>query len=144
LKVLRHYADFLGLPGDRYLLVLVEHWPTGSLSAPVVTVHTAPPVLHDDTGLVPQIQQIQPRVEQAPARTAASRLVDVRGLPLASSLGHTASTTSNDDSQTTAQVPRIDRTGPLHAHRSHVQRAVVAVRRCGRARRLGKLGAGHG
>jgi transcriptional regulator with XRE-family HTH domain len=127
LKVLRHYADFLGLPGDRYLLVLVEHWPTGSLNAPVVTVHTAPPVLHDDTGLVPpvqQIQQIQPRVDQASVR-AASHLVDIRGLPLASSVGLNASTAStvssasiassasSDDTHTTAQVPRIDRTGPL-------------------------------
>lgn len=28
LKTVRRYADFLGLPGDRYALALLEHWPT--------------------------------------------------------------------------------------------------------------------
>jgi len=27
LKALRRYADFLDLPGERYVLVMVEHWP---------------------------------------------------------------------------------------------------------------------
>jgi transcriptional regulator with XRE-family HTH domain len=28
LKTVRRYADFLGLPGDRFALAILEHWPT--------------------------------------------------------------------------------------------------------------------
>src|SRR5487761_969023 len=62
LKTVRRYADFLGLPGDRYALALLEHWPTKAglpTSSPVAptaavqglgdavpdggTAHTGPP-----------------------------------------------------------------------------------------------------
>ncbi|MHB8220193.1 MAG: helix-turn-helix domain-containing protein [Acidimicrobiales bacterium] len=51
LRTLRRYADFLGLPGDRYVLVLVEHWPPPPTPPPqIVALHTGPPA----TGMVPE------------------------------------------------------------------------------------------
>jgi hypothetical protein len=32
LQALRHYADFLGLPGDRYALLLIDLWPSASVN----------------------------------------------------------------------------------------------------------------
>ena len=47
LKTVRAYADFLGLPGDRYALALLEHWPTkgapgGSGTNPTATTPVIP------------------------------------------------------------------------------------------------------
>jgi hypothetical protein len=47
LKTVRAYADFLGLPGDRYALALLEHWPTkgapgGSGTSPTATIPAVP------------------------------------------------------------------------------------------------------
>lgn len=61
LRTLRRYADHLGLPGDRFVLVAVEHWPTtaGQPTAivavpPAAGVAAAGPVArHVDTGVVP-------------------------------------------------------------------------------------------
>jgi hypothetical protein len=36
LKTLRRYADFLGLPGDRYVIALVDYWPAQSTQAPPI------------------------------------------------------------------------------------------------------------
>jgi hypothetical protein len=41
LRTLRRYADFLGLPGDRYVLALVDHWPAPA--APPAAAVPAPP-----------------------------------------------------------------------------------------------------
>ncbi|MDA8355886.1 MAG: helix-turn-helix domain-containing protein [Actinomycetota bacterium] len=41
LRTLRHYADHLGLPGDRYVLILVDHWPAPPSPQPqIVALHT--------------------------------------------------------------------------------------------------------
>ena len=42
LKTLRRYADFLGLPGDRFVLAMVDHWPSPSAAPPVVPVPSPP------------------------------------------------------------------------------------------------------
>ncbi len=39
LKILRRYADFVGLPGDRYALILIDHWPADG--SPIVPVGAA-------------------------------------------------------------------------------------------------------
>ena len=36
LRTLRRYADFLGLPGDQYVLVLVDNWPSPSGPPPQI------------------------------------------------------------------------------------------------------------
>jgi Helix-turn-helix domain len=133
LKALRHYADFLGLPGDTYMLVLVEHWPTGALASPVVSVHTAPAVhagppvpsapplqaepaaRTQSTGAVPPATAGAPRTSSWPVGTSPeSQLVDEWGRPLTGSSPQTAGSATDVDAVfTTAQVPRIDNTGPL-------------------------------
>jgi transcriptional regulator with XRE-family HTH domain len=51
LKTVRRYADFLGLPGDRFALAILERWPTaarpalGALGAPADPQFTDPPTL---------------------------------------------------------------------------------------------------
>ncbi len=39
LKALGSYASFLGLPGDQFVVTLVEHWPVAPYTLPVVVVH---------------------------------------------------------------------------------------------------------
>jgi Helix-turn-helix domain len=43
LRTVRRYADFLGLPGDRYALALLEHWPPASGHTPTWSPSTPPP-----------------------------------------------------------------------------------------------------
>lgn len=38
LQTLRRYADFLGLPGDRFVLAVVDHWPLPSATPTVAAV----------------------------------------------------------------------------------------------------------
>jgi cytoskeletal protein RodZ len=113
LKVLRRYADFLGLPGDQYVLVLVDHWPTSALSSPVVSVHTVSPVRPDDTGVVPSVHRAElPETGWVPLTVSESHLVDHEGHPTGSS-SLTAQVPAVGPAYTTAQVPRIDNTGPI-------------------------------
>ncbi|MGO9456379.1 MAG: helix-turn-helix domain-containing protein [Acidimicrobiales bacterium] len=42
LQTLRRYADFLGLPGDRFVLAVVDHWPSPTAAPPVVPVAPRP------------------------------------------------------------------------------------------------------
>lgn len=42
LKTVRRYADFLGLPGDRYALAILEHWPTAALASLGTTAGQGP------------------------------------------------------------------------------------------------------
>jgi transcriptional regulator with XRE-family HTH domain len=86
LRTLRHYADHLGLPGDRFVLAMVDQWPTTiSRATSVVAVSpvaevpaVAPPSFPDrivaapvhppDTGVVPASP---PAVAAAPAGAPA-------------------------------------------------------------------------
>ncbi len=52
LKALRRYAEFLGLPGDRFALTLIDRWP--DLSMYRVSETTPPRGIHlSSTGLNP-------------------------------------------------------------------------------------------
>ena len=126
LKALRVYADFLGLPGDRYVLVVVDHWPTGSLATPVVRVHPRRPAGPDDTGAVPAVVPAPATPALAGASTEDHRTGEIpvpvtRVGPGAMASGADANPTSVVYSAglgpdpATAQVPRVDVTGPLPA-----------------------------
>ena len=122
LKILRLYADFLGLPGDRFVLVLVEHWPTGSLATPVVRVHGREPARSDDTGAVPVVL---PAGTAHPLPTLTSADHQTGEIPVYTgtlsppipvpdaTTGGPAGAVGSEPA--TAQVPRIDATGPLPA-----------------------------
>src|SRR5487761_1592506 len=71
LKTVRRYADFLGLPGDRYALALLEHWPTkagllalrgegGRAGGVAATVGAA--VVEHDTAMVEPVGAATPSV----------------------------------------------------------------------------------
>jgi len=127
LKILRLYADFLGLPGERYVLVLVDHWPTGSLATPVVRVHPRRPPRPDDTGAIPVvvpslsagaptgIPDEDHRTGEIPVSTGTAStgaLIPPMPGPAATSSGPLG---GFGPEPATAQVPRIDTTGPLPA-----------------------------
>jgi len=42
LKALSRYAAFLNLPGDQFVMTLVEHWPSAGTGIPPVVVHDGP------------------------------------------------------------------------------------------------------
>jgi Helix-turn-helix domain len=43
LKALSHYAAYLHLPGDQFVMTMVEHWPVAATNgSPVVVVHDGP------------------------------------------------------------------------------------------------------
>jgi len=132
LKVLRRYADFLGLPGDRYVLVLVDHWPTGSLATPVVSMRPAPPVAAvplasvglgaaianpEDTAAVPVVTPSGPGWHDQASGGVPSR----DQLPPGAEGSHSwppppTSAVPGAQDPATAQVPRaVDVTGPLPA-----------------------------
>jgi cytoskeletal protein RodZ len=122
LKLLRRYADFLNLPGERYVLVLVEHWPSSSLAGAVVTVRSGAtsrsgsvasswpePARGDgyseDTETVPSVPTgWTPVTELANSRSARATAAPTSWSPVPP-LGQDPNT---------AQVPRVvNLTGPL-------------------------------
>ncbi len=104
LQTLRRYADYLGLPGDRYSLSLVDLWPaTPTGSGPVVVVKTpatsaaatgAGVARGVDTGAVPVIA-----VSRSPAAPAAA------GAAASDPYGTAAVTGDEGVHSNTAQVP---------------------------------------
>jgi len=85
LKTLRRYADALGLPGDRYVLSMVEHWPAATVppgASPTVAIQQTPagtrvpvktatpsPV---DTGAIPVTSAVRPPRVEEPASSVSS------------------------------------------------------------------------
>jgi len=105
-QTLRRYADYLGLPGDRYALSLIDHWPaTPAGSGPVVVVQ-APATSsaaagvgvarRRDTGAVPVIAVSRSAAGRPPASSV--------GAPVARSGSGTGATTEGVHSNTD-QVP---------------------------------------
>jgi len=100
LQALRRYAEFLGLPGDRYALALIDTWPpTAMVTAPPVLAGmvpgplatTGPPtaavaITEGDTGVVPAVPSAEAAatgVNANPSWGTGSSL----GTPIASSSG---------------------------------------------------------
>jgi transcriptional regulator with XRE-family HTH domain len=104
LKVLRSYANSLGLSGDRYVLVLVEHWPASASATPIVRVLAKDPPRPDDTGVISAVVAA-PEPAVAPIAT--------RSLPPLPPVTYVSSSAAVGPEPATAQTPRIERTGPL-------------------------------
>ena len=112
LQTLRRYADYLGLPGDRYSLSLVDLWPAATAAAGPVVVVQAPATSSAivgpgvargiETGAVPVIA-----VSRSPAAAPAPA-----GAPASGPFGTAAVTGSEGVHSNTAQVPLgLDDTG---------------------------------
>ena len=114
LQLLRRYADFLGLPGSQYVLVLVDHWPSSSLAGAVVSVHSGTP---SHSATLAAARLIPPDADSdRPDDTASVPVVPFAGVPTATVGAHTMahSFSSADQGPPTAEVPRVaDATGPL-------------------------------
>jgi transcriptional regulator with XRE-family HTH domain len=99
LKALSRYASFLDLPGDQFVMVLVEHWPAAS-GAPVVVVHDGP-------GTPPAAPATRQGAALSPAEAIATRAVPLsipsHGAP-PTSVGLPIVTERHD---ATAQVPLV-------------------------------------
>ncbi|MGH9092202.1 MAG: helix-turn-helix domain-containing protein, partial [Acidimicrobiales bacterium] len=66
LRTLRRYADHLGLPGDRFVLAAVDHWPT-TLGHPT-TVVAVPPAAGAVAGAVAGPSTVATVAGAGPAR----------------------------------------------------------------------------
>jgi hypothetical protein len=113
LRMLRTYANALGLPGNDYVLVAVERWPS---STPVLTAG-------GDTAVVPVVS-----ISSAPAGghspAGSSWPGDATGVTDTTTTGvieHIAQNAFND----TGRVPMVD-TGQVRAVRVGVPRALKA------------------
>ena len=97
-RALRRYADFLGLPGDQFALLLVELWPVGGRSGPMAPLAPA----YADAGVgSPTVVTVLPA---SGGPTAASTVLPVAaGPPAAGILGSPPAPAFSD----TAGVPAV-------------------------------------
>ncbi len=106
LKALSQYAAFLNLPGDQFVMVLVEHWPSAVSSAPpVVVVHDGPPNGNRATDTA--VKTLSPPAARAPVDDLTTRAVP---LSVSASTGRTPSIdlpVSHGRYNSTAQVPVV-------------------------------------
>jgi len=86
LKALSRYAAFLQLPGEQFVMTLVEHWPTGA-GAPAPAVHN---------GQSPGSAASAPR--NAPPRRARPDDLSTRAIPL----------TRHEDKVTSVGLPIVE------------------------------------
>lgn len=61
LKTLRQYADLLGLPGERIVIAVVDHWPATPAVPPPIPAYSSPSGLLD-TGSYPVTTAVSPLV----------------------------------------------------------------------------------
>jgi Helix-turn-helix domain len=69
LKTVRRYADFLGLPGDRFALALLEHWPTNAAPPRPPSAGESTAVVHRHLGPSVTASDGSPVVETPTARS---------------------------------------------------------------------------
>ena len=114
LKTLRRYADFLGLPGERFVVVVVDHWPVSSSVASSTTSYRPSPVAvapagtvaHApvDTGMVPMATQVAPAGAAPPVAGRSAK-------PATHAVPVTVAPAANGVHTTTAQVLAVPNTG---------------------------------
>ena len=160
LKTLRRYADFLGLPGERFVVVVVDHWPVSSSVASSTTSYRPSPVAvapagtvaHApvDTGMVPMATQVAPAGAAPPVagRSAepATHAVPVTVAPAANGVHTTtAQVLAVPNTGVTPAVPsparsRAARRTPRAPHAPLALRVLVVGGRPGRGGRGGRAG----
>jgi hypothetical protein len=130
LKTLRRYADSLGLPGDRFVLALVDHWPSPAATPPVVSVPPRPmaaaPVAAVGAAATFAVHDPPAPTDVVPAaavtRIESPALVTPRPTGVASTTAQVnavASTTGQVQAvPTTGQVQAVPNTGVVPAVRS--------------------------
>jgi cytoskeletal protein RodZ len=106
LKALSHYAAFLNLPGDQFVMTLVEHWPSAATGAPpVVVVHDGP--TNGNRGADTAVGTLAPPLPQVPVDDLSTRAVP---LSVSTSTGRPTSIglpVFEGRHNSTAQVPTV-------------------------------------
>ena len=93
LTTVRRYADFLGLPGDRYALGILDRWPTRSAARaarsaslpgpPAADLHRSAPAdfepapAYGHTGMTPAVPAVRSQVWSRPRHHGATALLQV-------------------------------------------------------------------
>lgn len=121
LKTLRRYADSLGLPGDRFVLALVDHWPSPAATPPVVSVPPRPmaaaPVAA--TGATTAFAVHDPPAPTGVVPAAAVTRIDSSSVITPQPTGVVSATAQvNAVASTTGQVQAVPNTGVVPAVRS--------------------------
>ena len=156
LQTLRRYADFLGLPGDRFVLAVVDHWPSPTAAPPVVPV--APrPVAAVAPAAVAATTAVAVGPPSAPTGTVPVSSAHRVGSPVhvtphptgvPSTTAQVNAVPSARPPSATAPVPAVPNTGVIPAVRPQAtprvrgpsvdRRALGGDRRPGRRRRAGR------
>jgi len=87
LKILRQYSDLLGLPGERIVIAVVDHWPATPAVPPSIPAYSSPSGLLDTGGypvttavsplVTPIVSGVHPRTEQTPLMIADTMAIGV-------------------------------------------------------------------
>jgi len=87
LKTLRQYSDLLGLPGERIVIAVVDHWPATPAVPPSIPAYSSPSGLLDTGGypvtttvsplVTPIVSGVHPRTEQTPLMIADTMAIGV-------------------------------------------------------------------
>lgn len=118
LRTLRRFADFLGLPGDRYVLILVDNWPSAAGPSPqIVPLQPAAGTAGTAGGTGPvAVATVAPSPAPQPQAPLDTGTVPAVPAPLATAASATSSTVTASASTASLGRSVVD-TGPTPAIR---------------------------